>query len=317
MMINSTCKRLNDIRLYSKKYGVIYKVSNSNDSIRYCVEQNTNKWINLRSGIGASSVADFIGIGYNTPEEAWDRIYNNIKMDETDPIKHGNEFEDTCVSVFEDIANVRTFMGYLWKKKSTVKRIKKRNNNSGNHNPFDSKDWKTKLCSPDRSILYDSGIKILDDYFIKKYKDNMYNVSNFDKAPIHGLLNNKYLKSVLEIKAPYGELYENVKEEHIAQTQYQAWITGVPYVEYCAVKIVNRGDEKGKVLGALYARVYRSEIYIKWMLKFIEKAIECLRTGIKPDWGRHPFYNIPQCKVDILFKGKINKTYTESKLMPW
>ena len=88
---------------------------------------------------------------------------------------------------------------------------------------------------------------------------------------------------LVEIKAPFGRMYTHVKDDHMAQIQYQLWCSGLEYCDYVAVKLDHNTPEKTfpSNVRVLLARVYRSEEYIQWMMPRLFLFSRCLILRVK------------------------------------
>ena len=274
---------------YSSKYKSYY-IGNK-DSIRLVVDQGSKEWLDLRKGnsdskndniskcIGSSNAGEFIGIGYGTPQDAYYKAmdikseyyeYEEYKESlSTKYMDHGNKYECIGAYVYNILTGERCYNGYFWKYKSKAHR---------------THCWDRFACSPDRCLLFGNH---------SLYCNNEDGVT---------LTPNAYLKGCLEIKSPYNKMYSYVPKTHVCQMQFQAMVTNVPYVDYCAVHIDPEEDELKEVF---CARVYKNNKYIKWMMTMLNKASNCLYNEVIPDWDE---YNgtIPTCTIDIMYKAPLD-----------
>jgi hypothetical protein len=298
-----------NITLYSEEYNVFY--IGDEKRLRLCVDQDTCKWKLLRKGnnnksIGASSVGEWLGIGYNTPKDTY---YNTINPNEDlteDELfrknlytSHGTKYESIGALCYNKITNNKCYNGYLWKFNNYTNPINSSDifsDPEGKHLEESNSDilnsWEKYSCSPDRCLLFNEPI----------YEDNINGKT---------LTPNNYLKGCLEIKCPYNKMYDNIPKYHISQMQYQSMITDSPFVDYCAVSIDPNEDEIKEIF---CARVYKSVPYIKWMMNIISKASNCLYNNIEPDWDKY-YGNIPTCKIDIFYKGTNNYNITRKDII--
>lgn len=99
--------------------------------------------------------------------------------------------------------------------------------------------------------------------------------------------------ALLEIKAPYGRMYQEVKPEHMAQMQFQMWVGGVPRCYYLAIKLRHDAeDEMGTGYGprstppretkVLLAVVHYSAEFVAWMIPRLFYFTKCVAERTEP-----------------------------------
>ena len=106
------------------------------------------------------------------------------------------------------------------------------------------------------------------------------------------------LIGLLEIKSPWGAIYREPKEEHIAQCMMQMWIIRRtnPYLRYCDYfvgKLDSKTPQDVSLAKFLLVRFYYTKKYIRWMKKRLYHFSSCLwhtlwsktkpRTRFEPD----------------------------------
>ena len=113
---------------------------------------------------------------------------------------------------------------------------------------------------------------------------------------------------IVEIKAPFGIMYAYVKDENVAQMQFQMWCSGFEYCDYVAVKLDHDtpADTQPRDMQVLLARVYRSEEYIQWMIPRLALFSICLgrRTRLPDD-----LYATPDMGKEIPPQPRIVQTF--------
>jgi hypothetical protein len=89
---------------------------------------------------------------------------------------------------------------------------------------------------------------------------------------------------LVEIKAPFERMYKDVKDEHMAQMQYQLWCSGLQWCDYVAVFLDKKKPDKTipSKTQVLLVRVHRSEEYIAWMAKRVFYFSACLMNRTRP-----------------------------------
>lgn len=89
----------------------------------------------------------------------------------------------------------------------------------------------------------------------------------------------RVLVGVLEIKTPANRVYDHIHRDHMAQMQWEMYLTGAGFCDYVAMFVdPNLGDlDYTDPFPHMYAqRVYRNELYIKWMLERVLRFIDAL-----------------------------------------
>ncbi len=95
-------------------------------------------------------------------------------------------------------------------------------------------------------------------------------------------IDNKF-EGILEIKAPYSNMYLEPPLGHICQMMFQMWITKKRWCDYMAVKLNHDKPEEDikKTPPVLLLRIYYSEEYVEeWMKPRLFYFSECLMSYI-------------------------------------
>ena len=99
--------------------------------------------------------------------------------------------------------------------------------------------------------------------------------------------------ALLEIKAPYATMYTDIKDEHMAQMQYQMWVSGIPVCYYLAVWLrKDAADAQGTGYGprstppgetrVFLCKVHYSMDYLAWMIPRLFLFTKYLARRIEP-----------------------------------
>lgn len=124
-------------------------------------------------------------------------------------------------------------------------------------------------------------------------------------------VNNKPV-GLLEAKAPfkmqYGkkkdldwfdEEYFPIKLVHMCQMQYSLFVTDLEWVDFMSVKYASQPLGIKSETSTLFYRVYRSEPFIRFLVKRVNIFIKCLRKGVVPNRKMYPPYKLPEVKYEI------------------
>lgn len=124
-----------------------------------------------------------------------------------------------------------------------------------------------------------TGRKVSEGYYWISRKD-----SRFAASPDGIVHDPKTGEEIAIIEAKHTSDFKNMKyidDEHIWQMQFQLMVTGFPYADY--IKVYRKKDATPKdevnIQYYLLKRVYRSDIFINWMLEKMQWLLTSLEKG--------------------------------------
>ncbi len=102
-------------------------------------------------------------------------------------------------------------------------------------------------------------------------------------SPDRKVFINGEFQGLLEIKAPFNIMYQDIKLEHLCQVQYQMWITKKPWCDYMAVKLQHENPELDQNPQILLKRIYYSTEFVEyWMKPRLFYFSKCIMTRTRP-----------------------------------
>jgi hypothetical protein len=89
---------------------------------------------------------------------------------------------------------------------------------------------------------------------------------------------------LVEAKTYVKCMFTEPKPEHIAQMQFQMWVTGMPWCDYFGCHF-SSGIGIASCTPVLLIRFYRSDAYIDWMTERLREFTRCLKAKTPPEYG--------------------------------
>ena len=224
------------------------------------IEQNTKDWFFMRRGehkvrVGGSEIGVILGQSrFAKPFSLWEKIIAQQLGDwETD-----DEMPEPCTHghTCEDI------IAEMFERMMSIKLL-----SGGYYRHSDEDLGQFYGASPDRLVLSRG--------------------QHIDGVPEGEVC------ALLEIKAPFQNMYTDVAPQYMAQIQYQMWVSGVPTCYYLAVKLRHdKIEELGTGIGprstppgetrVLLTVVHYSPEYAAWMIPRLFYFTRCLVEQRKP-----------------------------------
>ena len=301
----------------------LYPVEQSKpDTIRILMPQELkDDFVCIREGglgvsMGATTAGDACGLGVATPRDVWrQKIFGDMieelemshlsekereevlkeQEEKSACMRHGNLFEPVTRAVYEHLSGRRVLQGCVWRfiDRELVSMLSSSSSSNKQEDPETSLE--RLHCSPDGCCLKQNhqttttttasnGAGVID---YQRVVDARQKADTVDiRAMSQQALPMEAVEYGVEFKNPYFGIYKEPKKSHVCQTQYQAHVMNVPYIDYCATHISPRTELLEQVL---WYRIYKTTEYAAGTMTHVRDYAYCLDTLTEPQWGAaHP-----------------------------